>query len=75
MRLTLIGDNAGYLAQRWRECRLVDISDDEQEVQLYPKPDMAGADALYDAYLMRLRQEARGVGVVVTLEGNTRGRK
>jgi hypothetical protein len=72
MRLKLVGDNAGYLAKRWRECRLVDISDDEQEVELYPKPDTTGADALYDAYLMRLRQEARGVGVVLTLDGNTR---
>jgi hypothetical protein len=72
MRLKLVGDNAGYRAKRWCECQLVDISNNEQEVELYPKPDTAGADALYDAYLMRLRQEARGVGVALTLDGNTR---
>ena len=72
MRLRLVGDNASYLAQRWRACRLVDTSDDEREVELYPKPDTAGADALYDAYLKRLRAEARDVGVGLTLDDNTR---
>jgi hypothetical protein len=62
IRLTLVGDNAGYRAQRWRECLLVAIShaEKEVEVELCPQPDTAGADALYDAYLMRLRQEASG---------------
>ena len=72
MRVQLIGDNARYLAQRWRECHLVDGSDHELEVEFYPKPNSPGADALYDSYLMRLRAEAKGVGVVLTLDRNTR---
>jgi hypothetical protein len=72
MRVRLVGDNARYLARRWYECRLVDTSDDEEGVEFYPKPNSPGADALYDSYLMRLRAEAKGVGVVLTLDDNTR---
>jgi hypothetical protein len=72
MGLRLAGDNARYLAQRWRECLRVDSADDEQEVELYPKPSLPGADALYDSYLMRLRAEAKGAGVGLTLDDNTR---
>jgi hypothetical protein len=67
----LAGDNARYLAQHWHECRLVDNSDDEQAVEFYPKPNSPGADALYDSYLMRLRAQAKGVGVGLTLDDNT----
>ncbi len=72
MRVRLVGDNARYLARRWYECRLVDTSDDEEGVEFYPKPNSPGADALYDSYLMRLRAEAKGAGVVLTLGDNTR---
>jgi hypothetical protein len=72
MRVQLIGDNAGYLARRWHECHLVDSSDDEREVEFYSKPNSHGADALYDFYLMRLRAEAKGVGVVFAVDNNTR---
>jgi hypothetical protein len=72
MRVRLVGDNARYLARRWLECHLVDSSYDEEGVEFYPKPNSPGADALYDSYLLRLRAEAKGVGVGLTLEDNTR---
>jgi hypothetical protein len=72
MRVRLVGDNARYLARRWLECYLVDSSYDEEGVEFYPKPNSPGADALYDSYLMRLRAEAKGVGVGLTLEDSTR---
>jgi NADPH-dependent 2,4-dienoyl-CoA reductase/sulfur reductase-like enzyme len=72
MRVQLIGDNARYLARHWYECRLVDTSDGTDGVDFYPKPNSPGADALYDSYLMRLRAEAKAVGVVLTLDDNTR---
>jgi len=72
MRVLLVGDNARYLARRWYECRLVDTSDDEEGVEFYPKPNSPGADALYDSYLMRLRAEVKGVGVVLTLSDKAR---
>ena len=72
MRVRLVGDNARYLARHWYECRLVDTSDDEEGVEFYPKPNSPGADALYDSYLMRLRAEAKSVGVVLTFDDNTR---
>jgi hypothetical protein len=71
MRVQLVGDNARYLAQRWRKCGMVDSSDDEDAVEFYPKPNSPGADALYDSYLMRLRAEASDVSVGLTLEDNT----
>jgi hypothetical protein len=67
MRLLLVGDNARYLAHRWVEHGMVDNSDDEESVELYPKP----ADALYDCYLKRLRAEAREVSVGLMLDGST----
>ena len=63
MRLRLVGDNARYLLHRWLEHRMVDYSDDEESVELHPKPNSPGADALYDCYLKRLRAEARDVSV------------
>jgi hypothetical protein len=72
MRVRLVGDNARYLTRHWCECRLVDASDDEQGVEFYPRPNSPGADALYDSYLMRLCAEAKGVGVVLTLDDNAR---
>jgi hypothetical protein len=72
MRVRLVGDNASYLVRRWHECRLVDRADDERTVEFYPKPNSPGADALYDSYLLRLQAEAKGVGVRLTLEDNTR---
>jgi len=71
MQLRLIGENAGYLARHWQQCNLVDSSDDNQAVELYPKPNSPGADALYESYLMRLAKEAKGVGVALTLDNNT----
>jgi hypothetical protein len=71
MRVRLVGDNARYLARYWYECRLVDTSDDEEGVEFYPKPNSPGADALYDSYLIRLRAEAKGVGVALTIDDNT----
>jgi hypothetical protein len=71
MRVRLVGDNARYLARHWREAALVESSDDEEIVEFYPKPNAPGADVLYDSYLMRLRTEARCVGVGLTLEDNT----
>jgi hypothetical protein len=68
MRVRLIGDNARFLARRWYECRLVDSSDGEKEVEFYPKPNSLGADAIYDCYLKRLRAEANGVGVLLTFD-------
>jgi hypothetical protein len=68
MRVRLVGDNARYLAQRWRKCGMVNSSDDEDAVECYPKPNSPGADALYDSYLIRLRAEAKGVGVGFTLD-------
>lgn len=44
----------------------------EQEVEFYSKHNSPGADALYDSYLMRLQAEVRSVGVVLTLDDNTR---
>jgi hypothetical protein len=72
MRVRLVGDNARYLARRWHECRLVDSSDDEEGVEFYSKPNSPGADALYDSYLMRLGAEAKGVGVLLKLDDDTR---
>jgi hypothetical protein len=72
MRAQLVGDNAGFLARRWHECHLIDSSDDEREVEFYSKPNSPGADALYDSYLMRLQAEAKGVGVVLAVDDNTR---
>jgi hypothetical protein len=63
MRLRLVGDNARYLARCWVEHKLVNNSDDEESVELYPKPNSPGADALYDSYLKRLQAEARDVSV------------
>jgi hypothetical protein len=71
MRLQLVGDNAGYLARRWLEQGLVDNSDNEESVELYPKPNSPGADALYDCYLKRLRAEARDVSVGLMLDDST----
>jgi hypothetical protein len=72
MRLRLVGDNARYLARSWQKHGMVDSSNDEEAVELYPKPNSPGADALYDSYLKRLRAEARDVGVGLTLDDNTR---
>ena len=72
MRLRLVGDNARYLVRRWQERGIIDNSDDEESVELYPKPNSPGADALYDSYLKRLRAEARDVGVGLMLDDNTR---
>ena len=71
MRLRLVGDNAGYLARHWHEHAMVEFSDDEECVELYPKPNSPGADALYDSYLSRLRAEARGVSVRLMLDDIT----
>jgi hypothetical protein len=71
MRLRLIGDNASYLARRWLEHGMVDNSDDEESVELYPKPNAPGADALYDSYLNCLRAEARDVSVGLMLDDST----
>jgi hypothetical protein len=71
MRIQLIGDNARYLAHRWLEQRMADNSDDEESVELYPKPNSFGADALYDSYLKRLRAEARDVSVGLMLDDST----
>jgi hypothetical protein len=71
MRLRLVGDNARYLARHWLEHGMVDNSDDEESVELYPKPNSPGADALYDSYLKRLRTEARDVGVGLMLDDQT----
>ena len=71
MRLRLIGDNARYLARCWQEHGMVEKSDDEESVELYPKPNSPGADALYDSYLKRLRAEARNVSVGLMLDNNT----
>lgn len=71
MRLRLVGENARYLALRWVEEGMVDNSDDEEAVELYPKPNSPGADALYDCYLKRLRAEAREVSVGLMLDGST----
>jgi hypothetical protein len=68
MRLRLVGDNARYLARRWLAHRMVDTSDNEESVELYPKPNSPGADALYDCYLRRLRAEARDVSVGLMLD-------
>jgi hypothetical protein len=69
MRLRLVGDNARFLARSWQEHGMVDSSDDEQAVELYPNS--PGADGLYESYLKRLRAEARDVGVGLTLDDNT----
>ena len=71
MRLRLVGDNAGYLAHRWLEHGLVDNSDDGQSVEVYPKPNSPGADALYDSYLKRLGTEASDVSVGLILDDST----
>jgi hypothetical protein len=71
MRLRLIGDNASYSARRWLEHGMVDTSDDEESVELYPKPNAPGADALYDSYLKRLRAEASDVSVGLMLDDST----
>jgi hypothetical protein len=57
--------------RRWVEHRLVDNSDDEDSVELYPMPDSPSADALYDSYLKRLRAEARDVSVGLMLDNST----
>lgn len=72
MRLRLVGDNASYLAHRWLEHGLVDKSDDEESVEVYPKPNSPGADALYDCYLKRLVAEASDVSVGLMLDDRTR---
>jgi hypothetical protein len=72
MRLRLIGDNAKYLARCWHEHGMVDNSDDEESVELYPKPNSPGADALYNSYLKRLQAEARDVSVGLMLDDSTR---
>ena len=74
MRGRLIGDNARFLARCWCECRLVDSSDGEKEVEFYPKPNSLGADVIYDCYLKRLRAEAKGVGVLLTFDDDARFR-
>jgi hypothetical protein len=71
MRLRLIGDNSRYLARRWLEHGMVDNADDEESVELYPKPNAAGADALYDSYLKCLRAEAKDIGVGLMLDDST----
>ena len=71
MRLRLVGDNSRYLARRWLEHGMVDSSDDEESVELYPKPNAPGADALYDSYLQRLRADARDVSVGLMLDDST----
>jgi|GraSoiStandDraft_44_1057316.scaffolds.fasta_scaffold475512_1 hypothetical protein len=71
MQLRLIGDNAKYLARRWLEHGMVDNSDDEESVELYPKPNSPGADALYDSYLKCLQAEARNVSVGLMLDNST----
>ena len=71
MRLRLVGDNARYLAGYWLEHAMADRSDDEESVELYPKPNSPGADALYDSYLKRLRAEARDVSVGLMLDDST----
>ena len=71
MRLRLVGDNARYLARSWLEQGMVDNSDEEESVELYPKPNSPGADALYDSYLKRLRAEARDVSVGLMLDDST----
>jgi hypothetical protein len=71
MRLRLIGDNASYLAQRWLEHGMADNSGSEESVELYPKPNAPGADALYDSYLKCLRAEAKDVGVRLMLDDST----
>ena len=71
MRLRLIGDNSRYLARRWLEHGMVDNPGDEESVELYPKPNVPGADALYDSYLKCLRAEARDVSVGLMLDDST----
>ena len=71
MRVRLIGDNASYLARHWLEHGMVDNSVDEESVELYPKPNGPGADALYDAYLKCLQAEAREVSVGLMLDDST----
>jgi hypothetical protein len=71
MRLRLVGDNARYLARQWLEHGMVDDSDDEESVELYPKPNSPGADALYESYLKCLRAEARDVCVGLMLDDST----
>jgi len=71
MRARLVGDNARYLARRWLELGMVENSIGEESVELYPKPNSAGADALYDSYLKRLRAEASDVSVGLMLDDST----
>ena len=71
MRLRLVGDNAGYLACHWLAHGMVDDSDAEESVELYPKPNSPDADALYDSYLKCLRAEAKDVGVGLMLDDGT----
>jgi hypothetical protein len=73
MRLRLVGDNAGYLARCWQERGLVEGSlDGEPVVELHRKPSCAGGEALYSSYFMRLAAEAKGIGVALTLEDNSK---
>jgi hypothetical protein len=65
MRVRLIGDNARYLARCWLEHGMVDNSDGEESVELYPKPNAPGADALYDPYLKSLRPKDVSVGLML----------
>jgi hypothetical protein len=51
MRVRLIGENARYLARSWHKHGMVDHSDDEETVELYPKLNSLGGDALYESYL------------------------
>jgi hypothetical protein len=50
---------------------MVDNSDDEESVELFPKPNSPGADALYDSYLKRLWAEARDLSVGLMLDNST----
>ena len=71
MRVRLVGDNARYLEQHWAENGMVEISEDEESVEVYPKPNSSGANALYDCYLKCMRAEAKAVSVWLMLEDST----
>jgi alanine-alpha-ketoisovalerate/valine-pyruvate aminotransferase len=71
MRLRLVGVNARYLVYCWLKHGMVDNSEDEQSVEVFPKPNSPGADVLYDSYLKRLRAEAREVGVGLMIDDST----